>query len=67
MRNKFGLYGITKNTGKYEGEFDANNYHPDPEGRPLFRAIFWSIVVSVTGTVLFSAYYDVIFNYLRAL
>lgn len=43
-----GIYGITQHTGKYDGEFDADNYAPDPENTPLFCAIFWTLVVSVS-------------------
>ena len=59
-KNSFGLYGITKRTGKYEHDFN-----PDPENTPLFRVIFWSLVISVTGAFIVSAYYGLIIDLIR--
>ena len=41
-KNSFGLYGITQYSGKYD-----HSFNPDQEAKPLFRAIFWSIVAVV--------------------
>jgi hypothetical protein len=38
-----GKYGITQQSGRYT----RNDFNPDPENTPIFRAIFWSLIVGV--------------------